>query len=102
MSTTAALVEGHYITVRYPDAACQCGVSFDWNDRDKAHALHLLDVVRADHEKVVRERIVRDIEAFRAESEGDVLTQGAWSDGVRDGLSVGIDAARIAREGVAP
>lgn len=59
MSTTAALVEGHYITVRYPDAGCQCGVSFDWNDRDKAHALHLLDVARAEE----RERIAQDIEA---------------------------------------
>ena len=54
--------------------------------------------VRADHEKAVRERIAQDIEAFQAENEGDVLTQGAWSDGVRYGLGVGIDAARIARE----
>ncbi len=48
MSTTAALIEGHWITARYPDAACQCGAQFEWNDRDKAHALHLLDVVRAE------------------------------------------------------
>ena len=98
MSTTAALLEGHYImTVATPGerhASCQCGTEFEWDDRDKAHALHLLDVVRADHEKAVRERIVRAIEARANQEERKDYTP--HSSGVFDGL---VYAARIVREG---
>ena len=96
MSTTAALLEGHYImTVATPGerhASCQCGTEFEWDDRDKAHALHLLDVVRADHEKVVRERIVRDIEVAMRRHDRAQVGFSAIGDAYAD-------AARIVREG---
>ena len=45
MSTTAALVPGHFFisqgSERY--AGCECGVRFEWSsDRDVEHARHLL------------------------------------------------------------
>ena len=40
----------------------------------------------------LREQIVRDIEAWQAENEGDILTtRTGWSDGVRYGLGVAMD-----------
>lgn len=86
MSTTAALIEGHWITARYPDAACQCGAQFEWNDRDKAHALHLLDVARA----AERERIARLLDEQRDK----------WAATSAVGHTAAFeDAVRIAREG---
>ena len=99
MSTTAALVEGHYIateSARRPNgvvvhqAGCQCGAQFEWNDRDKAHALHLLDVVRAEE----RDRIARNIEA-EAPSPGSAYANAGVAY-ERGGM---LRAARIAREG---
>ena len=53
MTTTAALVEGHYFTsysngASVPKAGCECGVSFEWEGRDDLHAAHVLEVVRAE------------------------------------------------------
>ena len=99
MSTTAALVEGHYIAtesthrpngVIVHQAGCQCGAQFEWNGRDKAHARHLLDVVRAEE----RERIARDIEEQMREEER--LEPTDFSKGRFSGLWEG---RRIAREG---
>jgi hypothetical protein len=72
MSTTAALVEGHYIATEStsrPDgvivrqAGCQCGAQFEWDGRDKAHALHLLDVVRAEAERHAKADALREAAA---------------------------------------
>jgi hypothetical protein len=109
MSTTAALVEGHYIateSTRRPNgvnvhqAGCQCGAQFEWDGRDKAHALHLLDVVRAEE----RERIARNIEAEANHEVAYTLGgNSAPTDAQQSRAGViawfGKAAARIAREG---
>lgn len=48
MSTTAALMSGHYFTSHSSPtlsyAACECGRPLNWTTRDVDHARHLLSV----------------------------------------------------------
>lgn len=54
MSTTAALVKGHYRVIRHcpmreeNSAECECGVKFSWENREEEHARHVLSEVWKD------------------------------------------------------
>jgi hypothetical protein len=55
MSTTAGLLEGHYLITESPSrggrithrASCQCDKVFVWQTREEDHAQHILAVVWA-------------------------------------------------------